>query len=241
MSRKLWFLNILLLALAVFAGLQLRARWLAEKAREKAEFHRTIASIPAPPFTSAQVPLAATPANYVAIAQNDLFDPSRNPDVPIAPPPPPPPKPPVPPLPVYYGVMNIGDGPEAILGVSPGAPQQATRPGETIGPFKLVDVTRVDLTLEWNGELIRKSLDEITSHATAPPPDAASAASNTPAPVQARVEAPTAKGPGGDGFNGSKLCQPNDSTPFGTEQGGLRKTEIKTPFGSTCLWDPVGK
>jgi hypothetical protein len=180
------------------------------------------------------------PAGYADIAQKDLFDPSRNPDVIIEKPPVPPP-PPVPPMPVYHGSMNI-DGPMAILSVNAGAPQQATRPGEMIGPFKLVDITREDLTLEWEGQTIRKSLDEITNHSAAPQQADAASAGRTEAPapaVQARVEAPSAKGPGGDARNGSKLCIPNDSTPFGTVQNGLRKTEIATPFGKTCLWDPV--
>lgn len=241
MSRKLWFLNLLLLALAVFAGLQLRTRWRAEKARERAELRRQVKPIPGPQYTPTPVPPPTTPVNYVAIAQKDLFDPSRNPDVPVVVPPPPP-KPPMPPLPVYHGVMNIGGGPMVFLSVNSGAPQQATAPGEMIGPFKLVDVTRQDLTLEWNGEMVRKSLDELTSTTAAPPVEASSGRTEAPTPqVQAKVEAPTAKGPGGDAFNESKLCQPNDTTPFGTVQDGLRKTEIKTPFGSTCLWDPEKK
>jgi hypothetical protein len=242
MSPKLWFLNFLLLALAVFAGFQLRARWLAEKAREAAEIHHQVAPIPGPPYTPTPAPPAAAPVNYAAIAQKDLFDRSRNPDVPVEPPPPPPPKPPMPPLPVFYGEMNIGDGPTAILSINAGSPQHSTHPGEMIGAFKLIDVTRDDLTLEWNGELVRKSVDELTNHGGAQPQDTASEAQpNTPPPVQARAEPATAKGPGGDGFNGSKLCQPNDSSPFGTVQDGLVKTEIKTPFGTTCLWDPKGK
>jgi hypothetical protein len=241
MSRKLWFLNFILLGLAVFAGLQLRDRWRAEKAREAAQAGQRVPPIPAPPFTAAPAPQAATPANYAEIAQKDLWDPSRNPDVPVAPPPPAPPKPPMPALPVFYGEMNVGDGPTAILSVSPGAPQHATHPGEMIGVFKLIDVTREDLTLEWDGQLVRKSVDELTNHNAAPPAEAVAAARSEAPAMQARVEAPTAKGPGGDAFNGSKLCQQNDNTPFGTVQDGLRKTEIKTPFGVTCLWDPVGK
>jgi len=241
MSRKLWFLNLLLLAVAVFAAFQLRHRWRAEKAREALELHQRVVPIPAPPFTPAPVPPAAAPVNFAAIAQKDLFDRSRNPDVPVDPPPPAPPKPPMPPLPVYYGEMNIGDGPMAILSVSAGAPQHSTHPGEMIGEFKLIDVTREDLTLEWNGELVRKSVDELSHHGAAPPADEAAAAHTQAPAAPARVEAPAAKGPGGDGFNGSKLCQPGDSLPFGTEQDGLRKTEIKTPFGATCLWDPIRK
>ncbi len=228
--------------MAVLAGWQLRNRWLAEKAREAAEASTAgCRAIPAPPFTAAPVPPATAPAGYADIAQKDLFDRSRNPDVIVEKPPVPPP-PPVPPLPVYHGSMNFGDGPLVIMSVNAGAPQQATRPGEMIGPFKLVDITREDLTLEWDGQTIRKSLDEITNHSSAPQQADAASAGRTEAPapaVQARVEAPSAKGPGGDALNGSKLCVTNDTTPFGTVQDGLRKTEISTPFGKTCLWDPV--
>jgi hypothetical protein len=241
MNRKLWFLNFLLLALAVFAGWQLRNRWKADKARAAAELHRRIAPIPGPPFTAAPVPPAVLPAGYAAIAQNDLFDRSRNPDVIVEKPPVPPP-PPVPPLPVYHGSMNI-DGPMAILSVNAGAPQQATRPGEMIGPFKLIDVTRADLTLEWDGQLIRKQLDDITNHTAAPQGDAGSAG-RTEAPVAAapaRVELPSAKGPGQITTFGFKTCQPNDTTPIGTVQDGFKKTEIQNPFGKACVWDPVGK
>jgi len=241
MNRKLWLLNILLLALAVFAGWQLRNRWQANKARAAAELGVHVPPIPGPPFTAAPVPPAALPAGYVAIAQKDLFDRSRNPDVIVEKPPAPPPVP-VPPLPVYHGSMDLGDGPEAILSVNAGAPQQATRPGEMIGPFKLVDITRQDLTLEWDGQLIRKELDEITHRGGAPQEAGAVGRTEAPAPVvQAQTELPRAKGPGGEALNGSRICQPNDTTPFGAVQDGLRKTEIATPFGKTCLWDPVGK
>jgi hypothetical protein len=243
MNRKLWLLNFLLLALAVLAGWQLRNRWVADKARAAAEAHRRVAPIPGPPFTAAPVPPAVLPAGYADIAQKDLFDRSRNPEVIVEKPPVPPP-PPVPALPVYHGSMNFGDGPMAILSVNAGAPQQATRPGEMIGPFKLVDITREDLTLEWDGQTIRKPLDEITSHgATAQQTDAASAG-RTDAPaaaVQARVEAPSAKGPGESTTFGFKTCVPNDNTPVGTVQDGFRKTQVQTPFGPACVWDPVGK
>jgi hypothetical protein len=218
----------------------LRTRWRAEKSREALELHRPVAPIPAPPFTAAPVPPAATPANYAAIAQKDLFDRSRNPDVPVDPPPPPPPKPPMPPLPVFYGEMNIGDGPTAILSINASSPQHSTHPGEMIGPFKLIDVTRDDLTLKWNGQLVRKSVDELTNRLAGPPVDASAGRTDAPPPVQARVEAQAAKGPGETTPFG-KLCQQNDTTPFGTVQDGYRKTEISTPFGKTCLWDPISK
>jgi len=243
MNRKLWLLNFLLLALVVLAGWQLRNRWRADKARAAAELHRRIAPIPGPPFTPAPPPPAVLPAGYAEIAEKDLFDRSRNPEVIVEKPPVPPP-PPVPPLPVYHGSMDIGDGPTAILSVKAGAPQEATRPGEMIGPFKLIDLTREDLTLEWNGQTIRKPLNEITNHAAAPQQAETPSTGRTEAPapaVPARVELPSAKGPGEVTQFGFKTCVPNDNTPVGTVQDGFRKKELQTPFGPACVWDPVGK
>ncbi len=81
-------------------------------------------------------------------------------------PPPPPPKP-MPPLPVYHGMMNIGDGPAAILSVNATSPQMEIHPGETIGPFKLVDVNTQEIALEWDGKVIRKTVDEILDRSDA--------------------------------------------------------------------------
>ena len=241
MSRNLCFLNLLLLALAVFAGSRLRIRWRAEKAREAAEFPPTAPSIPPAAFTAVRVPPVTRPVTYVAIAQKDLFDPSRNPDLPveiILPPP----KPPIPPLPVYHGAMNLGDGPMAILSVNSGAPQQATRPGEMIGPFKLIDVTRQDLVLEWNGEMIRASLDDHTNAVAARPLEAGSVRPDPPVPqMQAQVEVPTAIIRSGGTSAGSKNCAAGDGTPFGTAQEGFRKLEIATPFGKACFSDSAAK
>ena len=46
-----------------------------------------------------------------------LFDRSRNSTVVVEVPPPPPPKP-MPPLPAYHGMMNLGDGPVAVMSVN---------------------------------------------------------------------------------------------------------------------------
>jgi hypothetical protein len=35
------------------------------------------------------------------------------------------------------------------------------------------------------------------------------------------------------------MCQPNDNTPDGTVVNGFKKVSIPTPFGKSCLWDPV--
>ena len=110
MNRKLLILDVVLAAVAVYAGFQFRGQWLAAKAREAAILNRKLTPPPPPQFA----PLATAPpvlsAGYAEIAQKLLFDRSRNSTVVVEVPPPPPPKP-MPPLPVYHGMMNIGDGP----------------------------------------------------------------------------------------------------------------------------------
>jgi hypothetical protein len=132
LNRKLLILDVVLAGVAVYAAFQFRSQWLAARAREAATLNQKLAPPPPPQFT----PLPAAPpvlsAAYAEIAQKLLLDRSRNSTVVIEVPPPPPPKP-MPPLPAYHGMMNLGDGPAAILSLSAAAPQEEIHPGEVIG------------------------------------------------------------------------------------------------------------
>ena len=240
MNRKLLILDVVLAAVAVYAGFQFRSQWIAAKAREAAVLNRKPAALPAPQFTPLPTTPAVLSAGYAEIAQKLLFDRSRNSTVVVEVPPPPPPKP-MPPLPVYHGMMNIGDGPAAILSVSATSPQMEIHPGETIGPFKLVDVTSQEIALEWDGKIIRKTVDEILDRTTRQVVADASAPAPTapPAPVLPVIK--SALGPGEDTGRGYKVCQPNDNTPDDAVVDGYKKVSLRTPFGNACRWDPVGR
>src|SRR5438552_14006738 len=100
--------------------------------------------------------------NYAPIAQQMLFDPSRNPNVPVEQAPPPPPPPPMPPLPAYHGMMNIGDsGPMAFLSIGNGR-NQAIHIGEPIGAFKLLDVNSDEVTFEWDSKPVKQQFSRPT-------------------------------------------------------------------------------
>ncbi|HEY7391861.1 MAG TPA: hypothetical protein VH640_25315 [Bryobacteraceae bacterium] len=241
MNRKLVLLNLALLAVLAYAGWQLRVRWAAAKARAGAELSKRIKPLPPPPFALLPAAPPVVPATYAQIAQQDLFDRSRNPTVEVVVPPPPPPKP-MPPLPVYHGQMNIGSGPMAILSEKANTQHQALHAGESIGQFKLVDVTTEEIDFEWEGKVIRKKVDELLDR-TAASAAAAAAPARTEQP-SAPAPTPVAKsaiGPGADTGRGFKVCDPNDNTPVGTVVDGYRKTENATPFGKACRWDPVGR
>lgn len=242
MSRKLIALDVALVALLAWAAYGLRQIWLAAKAREAAELHVKVGNRPVPPLTPLPNPQAVVPARYKNIADKNLWFKDRNSDVIVDPPPPPPPEPPMPALPVYHGLMNIGDGPTAFMGVTATSPYEAVHPGEMIGQFKLLSVNEKEIELEWHGKKVKKSVDELLDNSHSQGAQADSGAVRTAAaPVNRPAETPTEKGPGEQHDNfGTASCQANDSTPDGTVKDGYRKIHRQTPFGNICMWEKVG-
>jgi len=240
MSRKLLALNLVLACAVVWAGLELRAQWQAAKAREAAMINRRVHSAPVLPLPPLPNPPAVMATSYKSVADKMLFDPSRNPDVPLPPPPAPPPPVPTPPLPVYHGFMNIGDGPMAILSVNAGAPHVGVHAGETIGEFTLVSIDPQTIVLQWKDRVISKSTDELANHLVLPEQAAAPAQVAQGAPAPAPV--PVAAGPQGEvSVFGTKNCSPGDSYPEGAVVDGFRKVLRPGPFGTVCLWQQTTK
>ncbi len=235
MNRKLVLLNALLLLAVIFGGVQLSDQYQAAKARQAALRAVRISPSPAPPFVPLPNDAPVMPSRYKDVAIQDLFHPSRNPEIVKELPPPP-----MPELPRYHGQMNLGDGPMALLVEKSGMQEKAIKPGETIGQFKLVDVTTSEITFAWtfNGELARRSLSSMIDRpaAAAVGTDARSSpAPSAPPPPQIK----TVIGPGELTAMGTRICDVNDSTPAGTVVNGFKKTEGRTPFGAFCVWDPV--
>lgn len=249
MNRRLLALNLLLVAALIYAGFQFHARRVAAQAREAATLSRKVAPLPPPMLAPLPVPQAVTASAYVAVAQKDLFDQSRNPNVPIEiPPPPPPPKDP-PPLPYFHGMMNIGDGPIAIMSKTSSGTQEEVHMGGMIGEFKLLDFNMKEIALEWDGRVIHKRVEDIPKQegVAAPRPLADFPGSNgfTPMPGVASPPQPaprlTEMGPGADNGNAYRPCQVGDSSPNGAIVDGYRKSVRVNPFGSECHWEAVGK
>jgi hypothetical protein len=239
LRRKLLFLNLALLVVAALLGWRLRADWLAAKARADALRKQQTLPLPAPPYTPVPPLQPVMASGYADIAQNNLFSKDRNPTIVIETTPPPPPKP-MPALPVLYGVMNLGDGPTAILAEKAGTLHQGVRAGERIGAFKLVSVSTQTIVFDWDGKLVERKVDELVQKSAPPPPEADARAKA--APTQAPPPKPQPQGraePGVDIGNGIKACQPGDASPAGTVVQGMRKVVSATPFGESCRWEPV--
>jgi hypothetical protein len=218
LRRRLWLVDLTLLALVILAATVLRQRWVEARAREEAMLRRLVPAPAVPASQPLAVPAPSAATQYLEVAQRMVFSRDRNPDVILDPPAPPPPPKPWPQFPIAYGVMNLGDGPTAILSEKPGAQHRGYKAGEKIGEFKLVALN--------NHEMVLVPSEETTQ--TSPPAQ----------PQTTTVGRPT--GPSAmDMGNSTRACVPGDTSPAGAIQDGFRKVVAKTPFGESCRWEPV--
>jgi len=251
-SRKIWLLNLALVALAGLLGWRLRLAWLAGETRERAFLSqaphiRALIAPPAPPL-----PAPVKPGDYDQVAQQMLFSRDRNPNVVVQPPPPPPPPPPMPALPVYYGQMAIVGPPVALLSVAPDSEQKSYHAGEEVGKFKLVAFDANSITFEWEGKNVVRKLAEVTGKepennapqtAAAPAPSATYAnpvdAGRTSITAEPPKPAPATKpaAPGNDMGGGFRACVMGDTSPAGTVADGYTKRISQSLMGQQCFWE----
>jgi hypothetical protein len=249
LRKKLLLLDLVLVALAALAATQLREKWLDARKREQVVLGQKLKQLPPPPYPPLAAVQPATAVAYTDVAEKDLFAGDRNPTVvrEVAPPPPPPK--PMPALPVFYGAMNLGDGPLAMMSAKPGETQREVRYGEKIGEFVLVALNRENIVLEWDGKKISKKTSELSPKETAQNTAAASAgravadnagaASTQNAGGRPVAAAAAAAAPGAETSPGTRACVPGDNSPNGTVKDGWRKISVKTPFGTMCRWEAV--
>ncbi len=67
----------------------------------------------------------------------------------------------MPPLPVATGVMKLPSGIKAFMAEKAGEPTHAVKVDDTIGEFKIVALDTKNVTFDWNGKKIEKSLDDL--------------------------------------------------------------------------------
>ena len=243
MTGKLRLLDLALLVIAVLLYWQLRREWIGSQTRDLALLHSSLPATHVPGLAPLEKVAPVSVIDFAEVALKDLFSPDRNPNVIVDPVKPPPPKP-QPPFPVAHGVM-LWDGvpPTIVLSEKAGGPQKGYRPGDTIGPWKLVSVDNSYADFEWDGKDFKKRIDELidrTPVAEAAAPAARPAAQAGPPKPAAQTQAlsdSSHSGPDKDVGNGIKTCYPDDSTPDGTVVDGMKKIVNATPFGSVCHWE----
>lgn len=237
MTRRLWLINLLMLALLVAGVWQVRKNYLNGQAREQAFLNQKakaepamVAAVPPPPAPSAA-------AQYIDVASQLLLSKDRNPNVVVevaAPKVPPP-------FPRFYGAMDFGDGVRVVLSEKSGAPQKSYKIGDSIGDFKIRAVSRAGIDFEWDGKTLSASMADLRDAAPViqePTPQAAAPQTETRSgPVAIVGGSPTR--PGIDIAADTKACQPGDTSPSGSVQDGYRKVVTQSPFGGSCRWERI--
>ena len=239
MTRRLFYLNALLLLMAVGLGMRLRMLWTDARQREemvRLNNERVLVYRPSPPSPQVQ---AVNATAYADVAMRTLFSKDRNPTV-IVDVVPPPPEPPTPPFPKSNGVMMFG-GPEdarVILSAPSGGGQKIYKFGDTVGDWEIVKFDSKSITLKWRDKEVTKDLaDMVDNNPIAAPVNAAPAAGPLVTVNNSSSGGPT--GPGTDYGNGTRSCSPGDSTPSGTIVDGMKKVVVSNPFGVSCHWEPT--
>jgi hypothetical protein len=146
-----------------------------------------------------------------------------------------PPKP-MPDLPVFYGLMNLGDGPLAIMSAKANQAPREIRFGGKVGEFTLVTANREEVVLEWDGKTIIRKIVELTAKGAAPNPVADASAGPTP-PSQPKTAVTVDAGPGVDLGMGFRACVLGDTSPAGTVRDGMKKVVVATAMGPSCHWE----
>lgn len=241
MKTRLRILNLILLIACGFVVWQVRANHLDATAREEKTFQLRPKASPAGEVKVVPIPAAEPPSAYVEVATRMMFAQDRNPNVVEEKKPEPEPKK-MPPLPVLYGVINFGDGPIAMLSEDGSSKQGSFKAGDSIGEFKLVNISKEKITFLWDGKEIEKTADQLKSQAKAPTKKATTEkASKAAPPPSMPPPAPTKAGPGKETGGRERACQPGEKSPDGTVVDGWVKRTTYSPMGAVCYWEPEAK
>ncbi len=253
MKKKLVLINIALAALFVWGSLSLFGQY--EQAEERFEIFDNSSGTVEPPTMPApgDAPMVRA-ATYAPISQRLLFSQDRNPVIEVIVP-----EEQVtqrPQVPLLAGVVDLGDGPLALMTADPDMSPRWTGVGEKVGEYTLQAVANETVTLEWNGETVELSQAELAAVKLGRAQRQASTSS--PAARQAAAErarnetaARTAKNLAGSNeiaakgkytigkqlSSGGYSADPNDGATDGTEHKGYVRRVRATPFGSQHWWE----
>ena len=243
MSRNLVVLNLALLAVLV-AGATALYRGTMEAKQRYDIFERTELGQATGTFSRPAKPAAVRPSDYMAVVDRLLFSKDRNPIVAVKVPPPETVD--RPDLPRFIGLMDLGEGPIALMASDSKATPKPVARGEKVGEFTFVDAQGDSITFQWQDETIEVSQAELKG-------SPAQAAGTSPGPRRSAGTQPASSarldprreervggqyniGPERAGQPGVYAADPKDTSPHGTEHAGFVKTVRKTPFGNQSWW-----
>ena len=158
-----------------------------------------------------------------------------------------------PPLPLLTALVDLGNGPTALMTADPDEPARWVSLNEKVGEFEFKRVDGNQVLVSWNEqefaveEAAERPAPRRTKKSASKTPDG----SRPPAPRKAGQAAPPtdlALGPGPAAVSGAAIemgaainekaraVAAGDDSPEGTESGGYVKVVRQTPFGPSPYW-----
>jgi len=238
MTRRLFYLNALLMLAAIGLGMRLRMLWFDARQREemvRLNNERALIYHPSAPPPQVQ---AVNATAYSDVAMRTLFSKDRNPTV-IVETPPPPPIPPTPPFPKSNGVMIFGGMSRVILTPPAGGGQKIFKTGDKVGEWEIVTFDSKTITFKWLEKEVTKDLADLVDNNPMAPQQVQGPQGSTAAVVTVNNGGAVAARPDIDLGNGTKSCAAGDTSPSGTVIDGMRKIVVSNPFGVSCHWEAV--
>jgi len=251
MRQRLMIVSIVLFAATGFGLWRFRTDY--RQAQERYRILQADKPAAAQPPAPAPAPGPVQAGSFLDAASKFLFSPDRNPTVVVEAPK----VKPRPALPQLYGVMNLGDGPIALMTAKPSDRHKPVRAGETIGEFKFLASSGDHITLEWDGQKIEAQVSDLlvrggpetSAGGGGGAPISTSGGSQTPGAgrgtpvVNPSVPVPQIEymiGAPMQGANGTVYASPpGDTAPDGAILNGKKKVVRQTPFGSQAWWEDV--
>ncbi len=246
MSRKLLLINVVLLGLLILGVAEL-----VRQARGAQQRYALLDLIPpeeAPAYPAPASPPRVRQRDYMPVVDRLLFSQDRNPVVEVE-------VPPVeieqrPALPLLVGLMDLGDGPIAMMAASANGTPRPVAAGEKVGDFTFVAAQGETLTLEWNGQQFEATEAELNGADGADPNPRPRVQTRAPARRPAarsstrlggdRSKSVSTKyyiGPPLSGQSGRRSADPTDGVADGIESDGYTRRVRQTPFGAQHWWE----
>lgn len=261
-NRKLLALNVVLavLVMAVAAGLYARIGVANER------YSILTPQVPVkdvPDYPGPEAARRVRAGDYLPIVDRMLFSSDRNPIIEVAGPDQPSPES-RPPLPRLTGIMELGEGPVALMSPDLDTPATPIEVGERVGAFTFLGTQGEKVLLQWRDEKIAAMPSELRgssgdggrrragsrsagSGRTRRPSRARMTTSQAPARAESvQVRQPAGQQPGAIGgkynigsemSNGRYRADRNDNSPVGTRYQGFIKRSLVTPFGTRSWWE----
>ena len=246
MSRKLLLINVMLLGLLILGVTEL-----VRQARGAQQRYALLDLIPpkeAPAYPAPASPPRVRQRDYMPVVDRLLFSQDRNPVVEVE-------VPAVeieqrPALPLLVGLMDLGDGPIAMMAASANGTPRPVVVGEKVGDFTFVAAQGETLTLEWKGQQFEATEAELNGADGAEPNpkprvQARASGRRRAAKSSTRLDSDRPKsvstkyyiGPALSGQDGRRSADPADGVADGTESDGYTRRVHQTPFGAQHWWE----